>query len=449
MGKRQIQSKMLTSTAKIKSQIPKKTNTKMTEDFLHYLWRFQIWNAPLQTTNGDSVEVLKSGFHNTNGGPDFLDARIRIGNTLWAGHVEIHTKASDWFAHHHQRDPAYNSVILHVVYDNDASAKRAIGTTIPTCSIRENFSKHVYQTFSKWRNNQGFVPCQQQLQNLSEHKRIILLERLNIERLEEKVNEILVDLAYNLNSWEETFYQHLLRGFGLHINTEAFHQIAKRTPLKFLQKHADNRLQLEAILFGQAQLLNSSFKDSYPRTLQEEYAFLQQKFRLLPISEGLVNFLRLRPCSFPTLRLAFFASLIQRRSQIFQDVLQIQNIDDGLKLLQVDASDYWQTHYVFDKLSVEKRKEFGLSTQHLIFINIFIPFLFAFGKLRDRPNICERALGFLQDLPAENNHLIRQWKACGVSANNASDSQALLILKKSFCDLKRCLHCGIGTELLK
>ncbi|MDR1951636.1 MAG: DUF2851 family protein [Bacteroidales bacterium] len=432
----------------------------MTEDFLQYLWRFQIWNSPLKTSNGEPVEVINSGFYNTDGGPDFLDARIRIGNTLWAGHVEIHTKSSDWYAHHHEQNSAYNSVILHVVYDNDVSAnrstkcelngvKRAIGTVIPTCSVQENFSKHVFQTFLNWRNNRGFVPCEKQVQNLSEQKRIMLLERLNIERLEEKVNEILVDLTYNLNSWEETFYQHLLRAFGLRINTEAFHQLAKRTPLKFLQKHANNRFQLEAMLFGQAQLLNSTFNDSYPRALQEEYAFLQQKFGLLPIADGLVNFLRVRPCSFPTLRLAFFASLIQRKSQIFQDILQIQNINDGLNLLNADVSEYWRTHYVFDKLSVEKNKELGQSTQQLIFINTIIPFLFAFGKLRDNPNICDRALGFLQDLPAENNLLIRQWKSCGIPANNASDSQALLTLKKKYCDLKRCLQCGIGIELLK
>jgi len=421
----------------------------MTENFLQYLWMFQIWNAPLQTTNGDAVEVIKPGFHNTNGGPDFSDARIRIGNTVWAGHVEIHTKSSDWFAHHHQKDPAYDSVILHVVYDDDTSVKRTIGTIVPTCSVRGKFSESTYQTFLDWRENRGFVPCEKHLKNLSEHKRVLLLERLNIERLEEKVNEILVDVAYNLSSWEETFYQHLLKNFGLKINTDAFLQIAKRTPLKILQKHANNRFQLEAILFGQAQLLNAEFRDSYPKALQEEYAFLQQKFGLLPISEGLVNFLRLRPCSFPTLRLAFFASLIQRKSQIFQDILNIQTIDDGLNLLQVDVSEYWKTHYIFDKLSVEKPKELGRSTQHSIFINTVIPFLFAFGKLRDKPNLCEQALNFLNELPAENNHLIRQWKSCGMPANTASESQALLSLKKNHCDLKRCLRCSIGIELLK
>lgn len=429
----------------------------MTEDFLQYLWRFQIWNAPLQTANGDSVEVIKPGYHNIHGGPDFSDARIRIGGTLWAGHVEIHTKSSDWYAHRHQKDSAYDSVILHVVYDNDASAKRTIGTTVPTCSVRGKFSEDTYQTFSNWREGRGFVPCEKHLQNLaslkpsplSKHKRAMFLERLNIERLESKVDEILIDVAYNLSSWEETFYQHLLRGFGLQINAEAFYQIAKRTPLKFLQKHADNRFQLEAMLFGQAQLLNSSFQDSYPKALQEEYAFLQQKFGLLPISEGLINFLRLRPCSFPTLRLAFFASLIQRKSQIFQDILHIQNVDGGLNLLQVDVSEYWKTHYVFDKLSVEKPKELGFFTQRSIFINTIIPFLFAFGKLRDRPDFCERALDFLQNLPPENNRIIRQWKSCGMPAKNASDSQALLTLKKNHCDLKQCLRCGIGIELLK
>jgi hypothetical protein len=303
--------------------------------------------------------------------------------------------------------------------------------------------------FLNWRENRGFVPCEKQLHDLPEHKRIMLFERLNIERLEEKVNEILVDLAYNLNSWEETFYQHLLRSFGLRINAESFHQIAKCTPLKFLQKHADSRFQLEAMLFGQAQLLNSTFNDLYPRALQEEYAFLQQKFELLPISDGLVNFLRLRPCSFPTLRLSFFASLIHRKHQIFQDILQIKTIDDGLNLLQVDVSDYWKTHYIFDKLSIEKPKELGLSAQQSIFINTIIPFLFAFGKLRDKPEICDLALGFLQDLPVENNHLIRQWKSCGMPANTASDSQALLTLKKQYCDQKKCLRCSVGIELLK
>jgi hypothetical protein len=350
----------------------------MTEDFLHYLWRFQLWNTPLQTSNGEVVEVIKPGFHNTDGGPDFLNAQIRIGNTLWAGHVEIHIKSSDWYAHHHQNDPAYDTVILHVVCNDDTPVRRAVGTTVPSCSILGKFPPSVSETFSNWQNNRGFAACERQLQLLPNHKRIMLLERLSVERVEEKVNEILVDLAYNVNSWEETFYQHLLRSFGLRINAEAFHQIAKRTPLKFLQKHADSRFQVEAMLFGQAQLLNSTFKDSYPHALQEEYAFLQHKFGLLPISEGLIKFLRLRPCSFPTLRLAFFASLIQQRSQIFQEIMQIRDVDEGMKLWNVDVSDYWQTHYVFDKLSVERNKELGQSTQHLIFINTIIPFFFFF-----------------------------------------------------------------------
>lgn len=421
----------------------------MTEDFLHYLWKFQIWNTPLQTENGEPIEVVKPGFHNTNGGPDFSDARIRIGSTLWAGNVEIHMKSSDWYAHHHQYDPAYNTVVLHVVVENDTFVKRAIGTSVPTCSIKNKFPKNVFETYQKWQLNKGFVACEKQIKHLPNHKMMVLLERLNIERLEEKVNEILIDLAYNINSWEETFYQHLLRNFGLHINAEAFHQISKRTPLKFLQKQADNKLQIEAMLFGQAQLLNEQFKDFYPKTLQNEYAFLQQKFRLLPISEGLVKFLRLRPCSFPTLRLAFFASLIHQKNQIFQDFMQIKNVNEGLNLLNVNASEYWQTHYVFDKPSREKIKELGQSAQQLIFINTIIPFLFVFGKLRDKPEFCERALSFLHDLPSENNHLIRAWKACGMPVKNASESQALLTLKKNYCDPKKCLKCSIGVELLK
>ncbi len=421
----------------------------MTEDFLHYIWRFQIWNTPLQTNKGETIEVLKPGFHNTDGGPDFSDARIRIGNTLWAGNVEIHIKSSDWYAHQHQHDPAYNTVILHVVFEDDVCVKRLIGTDIPTCTIQGKFPPNVYETYQNWQKNNDFVACQKQLQNIPESRRILFLERLNIERLEENVNEILVDLAYNLNSWEETFYQYLLRSFGLRINAEAFHQIAKRTPLKFLQKHADNRFQIEAMLFGQAQLLNETFTDAYPQALQEEYAFLQQKFKLLPITEGLVKFLRLRPCSFPTLRLAFFASLIHRRTQIFQDFLHIQTIEDGMQLLNVQTSDYWQTHYVFDRTSVEKSKELGESARHLIFINTLIPFLFAFGKLRDKPDLCDTALRFLQELPCENNRIVRQWGDCGMPANNASDSQGLLMLKKQYCEKRRCLQCGIGIDLLK
>ncbi|MDR2907440.1 MAG: DUF2851 family protein [Bacteroidales bacterium] len=421
----------------------------MNEEFLYYLWRFQLWHSPLQTANNELVEVINPGFRNTDGGPDFSNARIRIGDTLWAGHVEIHIKSSDWYTHHHERDPAYDTVILHVVYEDDCIARRAVGTTIPTCSVQHKFSEKTYDMFANWQMNRYFVACEKQLQHLPNHTRIMVLERLNIERLEHKVNDILVDLAYNANSWEETFYQYLMRGFGLHINADAFYQIAKRTPLKVLQKQANSRLQLEAILFGQAQLLQDDFKDSYPRTLQEEYAFLQQKFRLLPIAGGLVKFLRLRPCSFPTLRLAFFASLVQQRSQLFQEILQIETVLDGLNLLDVDVSEYWHTHYCFDKLSTEKPKDLGQAARHLIFVNTIIPFLFAFGKLRDKPELCDRAIGFLQDMPCENNHLIRQWKACGMAVNNASDSQGLLLLKKNYCDLKRCLECGIGIKLLQ
>lgn len=422
----------------------------MQEDFLHFVWRlrrFRLTN--LKTTTGQSLEIIHPGQHNHHAGPDFLEAHIRIDDTLWAGNVEMHLRSSEWHAHRHQEDPNYDNVILHVVLDEDVVIHHRDGERIPCLDLRNYLPVGLAKQYLRLLHSEQWVPCQQQLYTVPDITLKLWLDRLLIERLEHKT-EVLVDrLQQNDQDWEETFYQSLAWGLGLKVNADPFLMLAQSLPLKTLLRHKHSLMQMEALLFGQAGLLAGELEDEYPRQLQKEYAFLQKKYQLQPISGNHWKFMRMRPANFPSVRIAQWATLLFRTGQLFSKMLVVRNLKEIENAFVVELSNYWQTHFRFDKESKKSTKSLGKARIHLLVINIIAPFLFLYGKERGTDTYQERALQLMEDIPAERNHILAEWKMLGIKAEQAAHSQALLELKNSYCNHKRCLDCAIGCSILK
>ncbi len=420
----------------------------MKEDFLHYLWRIQRFNhRSLQTTTGQRIEIINPGTHNLHAGPDFFDARLRIGHTLWAGNVEIHIKASEWLAHQHQQDPAYENVILHVVLHEDQIILRPNGERIPTLELQQRIPKRLAQQYHKLLQQETWIPCEKQFPQVTELARWMWLDRLLVERLESKTTTIHQRLIQTNNDWETVFYQGLARAYGLQINAEPFEQLARAIPLSIIGKHKDQLRQIEALLFGQAGMLEDEFKDDYPQKLQKEYRFLQQKYQLRPLPKASWKFLRLRPANFPTIRIAQFAMLLHQANHLFSKILVAKKVVEIENLFDRRVSAYWQQHYRFDKASIKRTKRLGKKTIHLLIINTIAPFIFHYGHTQDEPRFKDQALQLLEEIPPEQNKIISRWKDLAMTPESAYQSQALLQLKKHYCEKKRCLQCGIGHAI--
>lgn len=421
----------------------------MKEDFLHYLWKFKLFNNELVTTHGEPVQVLKCGEHNKNSGPDFFNAKIKIGNTTWAGNVEIHVKASDWNHHGHQKDKAYRNIILHAVHEADAENADLNGNEIPTVQLKNKFKPELWNQYEKLFSSRQWIPCANMIETVDKFTISAWLERMVIERLEEKIIFIENLLTQNKNNWEETFYQCLSRNFGFKLNASPFELLAKSLPAKYLAKHKNNLLQIEAMLFGQAGLLEEKFKDEYPNELKREYSFLKNKFSLLPVEKHLWKFARTRPVNFPTLRIAQFAALVHQSSHLLSLILETKKAKDILKLFDVSASGYWKTHYRFDHAGKSSEKNLGKSSAENILINTVIPFLFLYGKEKNDDYTRNRSLELLEQLPAEKNNIIHEWELLKIEAGSAYRSQGLIQLKNEYCSQKKCLNCGIGNKILR
>jgi len=422
----------------------------MTEEFLHYIWKFKLFNQlQLSTTEGESIEIIKAGDYNTDAGPDFFNAKIKIGKTLWAGNVEVHINASDWEKHSHQKNKAYGNIILHVVYSADKEIYQTTGEAIATLELKNLIPDDVLKNYNKLNTSIGWIPCEKLIKDASTLVINSTLDKVLIERLENKSQLIIQSLKLNKNNWEETFYQQMAKSFGFKTNAEPFELLAKSLPINILAKHKNNLLQIEALLFGQAGMLNEYYKDKYALSLQNEYAYLQKKFKLKPIDNHLWKFLRLRPANFPSIRIAQFASLIYKSSHLFSKVLEADTVKQLKKLLNTDISEYWQTHYVFDKITNKKQKTLGEDSVDIIIINTIVPFLFVYGQYKKEEIYVNRAIQFLEKINAENNSIIKKWESIGIKAKNAYDTQALLQLKNNYCSYKKCLECSIGNHLLK
>jgi hypothetical protein len=420
----------------------------MTEEFLYYLWKLKLLKEPLFTVDGNEIIINNTGERNYDSGPDFLFTKIKIGDTTWAGNVEMHLRSSDWYRHHHDVDKAYDNVILHVVYQYDKPVFFQSGEEIPTLEVKGKFDRQIYENYLNLIRSDDTVACAKSVEKVSDLEKMFWLERVMTERFEEKSESIKNDLANSNSDFQEIFYQKLARSFGFKTNSDAFEQLARSLPLKILLKHIDNRLQIEALLYGQAGLLKGNYKEEYPVELKKEYDFLAQKYGLKKMPVGVWKFMRMRPVNFPTIRISQFAGLLYRSGGLFHKIPGMNHLSDVVALLRVSASGYWNNHYRFGKVSKGKEKTIGAASANLILINTVIPFVFVYGSWTNKPAMRQKALLWMEQINPENNKIVRIYKSMRFPIKNAMHSQAVIGLKKHYCDPKRCLDCQIGQKIL-
>ena len=419
-------------------------NTVMKEEFIYYLWENRLLSNDLVTVDGEEVSIISVGIRNHDSGPDYLDARIKIGGTLWVGHVEMHVNTSDWFRHGHQDDEAYNNVVLHVVYHNDCER-----LNIPTVEIAGKFDENILARYEGFMRSRQWIPCAKLISNVQQFTWLSWLERLVVERLETEVKDVFARLVENNYDWEETVYQRVMRYLGMKVNNDAFERLAKILPLNILRKHLDNALQVEAMIFGCAGFLEGTFEEPYPVLLQREFKILKSKFNLSVMPMAYWKFLRMRPPNFPTIRLAQTASLICSCDTLFSKILAINDLKTMRNIFDVNTNDYWETHFIFGKPSKKMTKTFGSTAIDVLIINAIVPVLFAYGIYHDNETLKEKSLDFLEKMKPEDNLVIRKFEEMGVNVCNAQQSQAVLHLYKCYCKKRKCLNCRVFSALFK
>ena len=420
----------------------------MKEEFLQFIWEHGLFNrADLKTVDGKPVEIISTGRQNTYSGPDFFTARIRIDETVWAGNIEIHQKSSHWYQHKHDADAAYDNVILHVVelHDQPVQVKNH---ELPTLEI--TYPSSILENFEQLLKSERWIACEEKLPEVDPFILRFWFSSLMIERLQSKTSDILNILQQNKNNWNETFYQLLSRNFGMKTNALPFELLAKSLPLNILSKHKNDLFQIEALLFGQSGLLNETLLgDDYFLSLRKEYSYLYQKYGLSGMESHIWKFMRLRPINFPTIRIAQLAMLIHHSSALFSRILETDNLDELRDLFDVSASEYWDTHYRFNKISEENRqKTLGETAFNNLVINTIVPLLFVYGDQHLNQAMKDRALQLLEKLAPESNQIIRKWNELGIDSRSAFETQALIQLKNSYCENKKCLHCQLGAKII-
>ena len=428
------------------------------ERLLHYVWQHRLYRQDeLKTTGGQRVEVLSPGVHNDDAGPDFLQAQIKIGETLWAGNVEIHLSSSDWDAHRHTQDPAYNNVVLHVVSHADREVKTCGGRQLPQLVIE--VPEHVKLNYQELLREEKFPPCYRNAPQLPQLVRRGWLDALCAERLEQKT-ERLLHLAERLNDdWEHVMFASLARGFGFGVNSDAFERWACALSLDDAACHRDNALLTEALFFGLAGLLDDgahrlhgheeALADEYYLRLCTEFRSLGYEFTLYPIPYEEWRFLRLRPQNFPYVRLSQLSQLFCSWRATLSNLRQAETLEGLRECLQTDCSPYWQEHYTFGRACKKSTHRLSAASIDSLIINAVIPMLFAYGKRFVHPEYSQRALKLLSEIKPENNSLTKRWKEVGLEAASAADTQALIYLRKRYCDRRDCLKCRFGFEYLK
>jgi Protein of unknown function (DUF2851) len=417
----------------------------MTERLLQFIWQFQYYNkSELITSSGESLQVLIPGHYNTNQGPDFSNAKIKIGSTVWAGNIELHLKTSDWKKHNHHKDDNYNNVILHVVWENDVARTN----WMPVLELKERVSKILLQRYEELMNSAGFIACENSIHTVRDITWRGWKERLLAERLMRKAKNVEAHLKQSNYHWEEIFWWLLARNFGMKVNADVFEEMARSVPLNILAKHKNQIHQLEALLLGQSNLLKENFNEDYPKMLQKEYEFYRKKYDLKPCHSP-VFFLRMRPGNFPSIRLAQLAMLVHESAHLFSKIKDATSVEEVKKWFDVTANDYWHYHYRFDETSAFKKKRLGATMIDNIIINTIAPMLFAYGNYHNEEKYKQKSLQWLEETSAENNSITKNFMKLNIENKNAFDSQALIELKNEYCNKKRCLECSVGNSILK
>lgn len=417
----------------------------MKEEFIYYLWENRLLHLDLKTTDNEEITILSVGIRNHDSGADFVNARIKIGDALWAGQVEIHVRASDWFKHNHHNDANYDSVILHVVYENDTDSLK-----IPTLEIKDKFDISIFHKYNWFFGSRNWIPCGEFVGGVQNFTLISWLDRMLVERLENECKDLDFKLKNNHYDWEQAFYQRLMRYFGLKVNNDSFEYLSRILPLNLLLRHRDNDIYIESMMFGCAGFLERDFEEDYPSLLKRDFMMLKSKFglKVMPLSNW--KFLRLRPPNFPTIRIAQLAKIITKNGNMFSKIRDADDIQEIRDLFDVELNSYWDNHFQFDKTSkVERRKILGKTAVDLIIINAIVPMLFYYGHTHSLESYKEKAMSFLEQIEAEDNLIIRNFQNSGVVLQNAFQTQAILYMYKYYCKRRRCLECRIYSVLSK
>jgi len=421
----------------------------ISEKLLHHIWKNQWFSKEqLETVHQQSVSVLNQGFLHQDAGPDFKQAIIKIDGVTWAGNVEVHIRSSDWYKHQHQNDTKYNSVILHVVYEHDRDVFLAQGTPVPTLELRTLLSSQLLLRYNQLINASHPLPCEAYIGKITPLTMQSFFTRLSFDRLIRKQNQIFETLRAFSGDWEQLLFYVLCQSFGFKTNAPAFEMLGKTLPYKTLKKHADSHLQIAALIFGQAGMLEEELEDAYYQSLQNEYLYLRAKYRLVPIDAKCWNLLRLRPHNFPCIRLAQLGEIVFNHHDLFTKITIPKNLAYFQNIFINKPNDYWNTHYYFGKTSRAREKMMGAKSFHLLLINALIPFLYAYGTFTGNEKLQEYSMRLLELLPFEENHITKKHQELGFCAKNASDSQALLELHAEYCEKKRCIDCVVGRRVV-
>jgi hypothetical protein len=420
----------------------------MKEEFLHYIFRNRLWSDDdLFLTDGRKLEIIDVGLQNYDAGPDFFNSKIKIENTIWAGNVELHINSSDWYKHKHQNDLSYSNVILHVVYNHDKPVFISGENEIPVWEIK--FPHVLFNKYSELKNNEKQIPCEEYFDMVDKLKLGFWLERMALERLEYKSEVIDKYLTISRNDWEFAFYVSLCRSFGSGLNSDPFEQLAINTDLKLIRKYADNLIKLESLIFGQSGLLDIAIKDDYVNLLQREYSFLRKLHNLTPVLAGIWKFSKMRPANLPHIKLAQLTSVLSGFHGLFTSVISNVNYKEVKNLLNVSVSEYWESHYVFGKPVEKTLSGFGKSAIDTFIINTIAPFVYRYYKDYQELENDVKHYTILSNIKPENNRVTRVWRNVGLEADDAFGSQALIHLKTNYCDLRKCLRCGIGINIMQ
>ena len=423
----------------------------MNEDFLHYIWKNKLFDtSDLRTTSGEQLRIMAPGFHNFDAGPDFRQAVVQIGDITWAGDVEIHIRSSDWFRHRHETDEKYKSVALHVVYEHDMEVERLPGEFYPTLELKGRIPEGKWLQYQQLVGSMEKVPCRNYLSLFDELHLQSLVSSMAMERLLRKYEDIMSLHAQCSSDWDETLYRQVAVSFGFKTNAAAFEMLARSLPYKILARHSDSALQVKALLFGQAGMLDFSHVDAYYDSLKYEYEYLRYKYQLQPIGLHHWNWLRLRPSNFPCLRLAQLAALLCRAPDLLRTLLDCPSIEHYQDLFSVDADDYWKTHFQFGKETLLPHSvSLGTTAFHLLMINTVVPVLFAYYRFFGQQSKLEDVASMWDQIPFEDNKVTRVFQETSFPRRTALDSQALIELQQYYCKEKRCIDCAIGERIVR
>lgn len=421
----------------------------MREDFLHHVWKFRKFSdSNLQTQQQQSVEIINPGTHNRQSGPDFFAAQLKIDKQVWVGNIEIHIKSSDWYAHYHETDSAYDNVILHVVWEHDTDVYRKDNSVIPTLVLKDKVSKNVLQNYQQlFTQSKKWINCENDFSNTPSFVVQNWIERLYFERLESKSTVVFDLLKTSKNNWEAVLFQLLSKNFGLNTNGTSFLEMATSFPFSVLQKTQHKHTELEALFFGQCGLLTDTIENPYYTDLQERYSYLKKKFTLTNNAVSAPQFFRLRPPNFPTIRLAQLAAVYSQQPQLFSKIIAAKNVEEIQQLFNVTTTSFWDTHYSFTSTSSKRKKKISTSLIDLICINTIAVLKFCYTKLHGK-EVSEEITTLLTAIAPEKNSIIKKYNNLKPVATNAMHSQALLQLKRNYCEPNRCLQCAIGTHIL-